>query len=119
SMLFRRRLALLVTTLPLAFYVYACADDEVAPPAVEEQDAGQDGGGGGADTDTGTPPPPPPPDAGGEDTGAGDAGADAASADAGPVECSGNPLVADGGADGGVVIDPDGGALRAIATGQF
>ncbi|MDF2694056.1 MAG: Gluconolactonase [Labilithrix sp.] len=114
--LHRRRLGLVLAALPFVFYAYACADDETSPPGVEEDAGGQQDGGGGnsdsstPDTDSSTPRP----DAGD----AGDA-SDGGEDDAGPLACSGNPLLADGGADAGIVINPDGGALKAIADGPF
>ncbi len=100
--LMRRRLALVLAAAPLAFQAWACSDDP-APPATE--DAGTDGGGRTEDTgaptndDSGTDP--------------GDAG------DSGLVTCVGNPLAEGDAGDAGIAIDPDGGALKAIATGQF
>lgn len=90
-----RRLGIF-TLFPLAFIAYACSDDP-DPTTSGPEDAG-----------TNTPLPPP---GTGGDGGSGTDGGDAA------VEtCSGNPL-AD--ADAGVVVNPDGGALTAIANGRF
>jgi sugar lactone lactonase YvrE len=102
----RRRIALLATALPLAFYADACSDDPPTSPATGE-DAGKDGAVNNIDGG-------PLPD-GSVDTDAGDAG------DGGiALTCVGNPLTEDGGTeDGGVLINPDGGALKAIATGPF
>lgn len=100
-MSFRRRLCFLFVGLPLGLYGYACSDDpaQVTP--------------------------------GGEDAGTLDSSAlpndgndaatsDDAGGDASVVVCTGNPLVDDNaGADGGVVVDPDGGLVKAIATGRF
>jgi gluconolactonase len=93
-MSFRRRLALVVVALPLAFYAYACSSDSGGGGAAEE-DAGGGGEGGlpGNDANTGT-------DA--------NTSVDAADANDGAVAnaCIGNPLTADGGStDGGVSLD--------------
>jgi gluconolactonase len=101
-MLFRNRLAVVFTALPLAFYAYACSDDPSAPAT----DAGTDGGTN--DVDSGP----------NETSDSGDAdGGDGG--DSGPVlTCVGNPLADDdGGTDGGVLLDVT--ALRAIAAGPF
>ncbi len=101
----RRRLGLLLTLFPIAFYAYACSDDP-APADAPDTDGGT--------SDTGTMPV--------EDDG-GTGGPDADVGDGGAIGCTGNPLtgedMADGGDDGGAMLDPDGGALRAIATGRF
>jgi gluconolactonase len=114
--LHRRRVALVLAALPFVFYAYACADDDPTTPPVEDDAGNQDAGG--QTPDSGNP--------NNEDSGrgpvdAGDAGnqADADAGDAGPLECLGNPFFADGGTDAGIVINPDGGALKAIAAGPF
>ena len=101
----RRRLALVLTAVPLAFAAWACSDDDVGPSPGE---AGDGGGGGRDEQDTGT-------KTGDSSTlDPGDAG------DGGPAAtCTGNPLADVDAPDGGVAINPDGGALKAIAVGQF
>ena len=107
----RRRLALVMVALPLAFYGYACSSDDSNNPA------GEDGG-----TETGTNP--------GNDSSTGtdtSTGTDSSikpdAADAGDANdgavlptCIGNPLTADGGGsvDGGVNLDA--GVVTQIVT---
>jgi sugar lactone lactonase YvrE len=83
--------------VPVAFYVWACSDDATSPDGGTDVD-------GGMPVDTGAP------------TDDGSQG-ELDGGDGGVVSCTGNPLSADG--DAGVVINPDGGALKAIATGRF
>ena len=117
--MFRRRLALVFTALPLAFYAYACGSDDPAGPApIEDEDGGSvtppgtEDSGGTPTTDSGDPKP----GDGGDPGDAGDAGEDGGVV----VPCTGNPLTnADAGADGGVVIAFDGGAVKPIAAGGF
>ena len=103
SSLLRRRVALVLTAAPLVLYAWACSDDPATPGT---EDAGIDGG-----------------DRPGEDSGPtnDDSGTvDRDAGDGGPVlTCVGNPLDGADAGDGGIAIDPDGGALRPIATGQF
>jgi len=100
-MSYRFRLSLLAA-LPLAFYAYACSDDPT-PAGVGTPDAGAEDDGGAAPGND---------DAGDVVTTDGGDGGDLAA-------CVGNPLAEGDGLDGGVVIDPDGGALRPIASGRF
>ena len=102
----RRRLALVIVALPLAFYGYACSSDSTDTPAGEDGGTGAETGtnpgidsGTGTDSSTGT------------DTGTGTDASDGAVA----PTCIGNPLTADGGTlDGGV--DLDGAVATQIVT---
>jgi len=114
----RRRLALVIVALPLAFYGYACSSDSTDTPA------GEDGGDG---TDTGTKPD----SSTGTDgstgtdssTGKDSSTVDAADASDGavPIVCIGNPLTADGGnLDGGVNLDAAVATqIVSVAAGNF
>jgi len=109
----RRRLTIIVAAAPLVLYAWACSDDPASSPT--EEDAGTDGASppndvdSSADNDSGDVDP----------ADAGDGGQTSA--------CVGNPLAAEDPADagdagdagdgGGVTVD--GGALKAIAIGEF
>lgn len=102
----------LVALFPLALVVYACSSDD---------DNGVQAGAIDAGTDTGASSSGNPTDAATTDddgsTSDNDAAADAG--DSGPiVSCNGNPL-GDNNDAGPIIVDSDGGALTAIATGHF
>jgi gluconolactonase len=97
----RRRLALVIVALPLAFYGYACSSDST------DGTTGEDAGGGSetgpkpgvdssVETDSST----------GKDGSTADSSMPDAADGAVPITCIGNPLTADGGnLDGGVNLD--------------
>ena len=94
----RRRLALVLVALPLAFYAYACSSDSGTPGGGDDAGGGNEGGPGvdgsmpGDDGSTGM-------------DGSMDDAADASDGAVAPT-CIGNPLTADGGTlDGGVDLD--------------
>jgi sugar lactone lactonase YvrE len=97
----RRRLALVLIGLPLAFYAYACSSDSGGGGGTtDDAGGGEPEAGPGVDGSMGTDGSMPGTD--------GSMGTDAADASDGavPVVCIGNPLTADGGTpDGGVDLD--------------
>ena len=96
----RRRLALVLVALPLAFYAYACSSDSSTPAAGDDAGGGGNEGGPGVDGSM--------PGDDGSMPGTDGSMVDAADASDGAVlpTCIGNPLTADGGTlDGGVDLD--------------
>lgn len=103
-MLFRHRLAVALTALPLAFYAYACSDDDPAAPGTTPPDAD---GGPITQVDSGPGATPDASDPSTEDGG-----------DAGPVlTCVGNPLSEADAGEEAIVLDAS--AVAPIATGPF
>lgn len=111
----RRRLALILVTLPVAFYAYACSSDDPGG-GTDGADAGGDEGSVQPGNDSST---------GGDTSTRQDSStnnpdaADASDAAVVPV-CVGNPLTADGGtADGGANVDPTTAQLIFSSAGDF